>query len=348
MNRVSRVRYGLFLSLCLFMTLPLHADDSTLLKEIEFLGVSAAETTQKLSDVSEKLLDIRQKKIENIQKISVLTKKTQRYKSKRIRFKENRRAYLSLAVRMSKTPPQLFLGLTQTNHQMVLGLHYLRSVFTTLQKKDQKHRRVKTNLREERLTLTHLTDILEKEESNFIQEENILKAQKEEIEKKLIEKEEVISQEKQRLAKLARTKNSVKAILSSIPQEPEQKNPILIQKGAFLMPVSGHILTYFGEQNTQGHKSHGLYIDVPHNSDVKSPFQGKVAFSGAFRHYSNVVIIDHNQGYHSLLMGFQNVSVKVGDLVQKGQILGQTGLDLFFLELRRHLQPIDPMPWFTS
>jgi septal ring factor EnvC (AmiA/AmiB activator) len=70
-------------------------------------------------------------------------------------------------------------------------------------------------------------------------------------------------------------------------------------------------------------------------------------FAGPFRGYGLILIVEHPNGYHSLIAGLGRIDTKVGQRVLAGEPLGVMGTppdgnpDLYF-ELRRNGQPINP------
>lgn len=85
--------------------------------------------------------------------------------------------------------------------------------------------------------------------------------------------------------------------------------------------------SYNGAPVTSYHK--GLDIAVPRGTPVKSPVRGKVVLTGyesnRFHVHGNTIIIDHGQGLTSIYMHLDSISVKQGDMVSKGDIIGTVG-----------------------
>ena len=70
---------------------------------------------------------------------------------------------------------------------------------------------------------------------------------------------------------------------------------------------------------------HGIDLAVPENTKVFSCGSGKVIEATYNRTNGNYVIIDHENGYKSYYGHLSRVSVKFGNHVIKGQIIGLSG-----------------------
>jgi septal ring factor EnvC (AmiA/AmiB activator) len=75
-------------------------------------------------------------------------------------------------------------------------------------------------------------------------------------------------------------------------------------------------------------------------------------FAGPFRTYGLILIIEHSEGYHTLLAGLGRIDAVVGQSVTTGEPVGtagsaETGYPSIYVELRRNGQPIDPLPWLA-
>jgi septal ring factor EnvC (AmiA/AmiB activator) len=64
------------------------------------------------------------------------------------------------------------------------------------------------------------------------------------------------------------------------------------------------------------------------------------------------LIIEHSEGYHTLLAGLGRIDGAVGQRVTTGEPVGmagspETGHPSIYVELRRNGQPINPLPWLA-
>jgi len=112
---------------------------------------------------------------------------------------------------------------------------------------------------------------------------------------------------------------------------------------AYRLPVVGEIVTGLGEISDSGYRSRGLTIAVDAGAQIVAPAAGRVAYSGRYRGYGNILIIEHDAGWTSLITNMAKTSIAVGDEVVQGAPVGQSGSDdpTVTVELRRHGRPID-------
>ncbi|MEP4052300.1 MAG: peptidoglycan DD-metalloendopeptidase family protein [Litorimonas sp.] len=115
-------------------------------------------------------------------------------------------------------------------------------------------------------------------------------------------------------------------------------------KGGMILPVSGRLVKSYG----RGEKGH-TYAGRP-GGQVIAPYAGRIEFSGPFKNYDNVVILNVGDGYFVLLTGLNDLFVDSGDTVRRGEPVGKlpsrTGAELY-IELRRNGSPVDPKPWLA-
>ncbi len=120
-------------------------------------------------------------------------------------------------------------------------------------------------------------------------------------------------------------------------------------KGSLPMPARGNIITRYGEQRVKGVSSKGITIATRQNAQVISPFDGAVVFAGSFRGYGDMIIVEHGDGYLSLLAGLGNIDVELGQMLLAGEPVGQmpnSGTTELYVEIRKDNQPINPSAWF--
>jgi septal ring factor EnvC (AmiA/AmiB activator) len=95
----------------------------------------------------------------------------------------------------------------------------------------------------------------------------------------------------------------------------------------------------------------GLDIRAPPGVAVRAVAPGRVVHAGWFRGYGNLVIVDHGDGYHTLVAHLASMSTAIGEEVQAGSLLGTVGDTgslkgpYLYFEIREKGRPVDPRPW---
>ncbi len=124
-------------------------------------------------------------------------------------------------------------------------------------------------------------------------------------------------------------------------------------RGPLTLPVRGRLVSRYGESTNFGNTAKGIRFETRPNAQVVTPFDGKVVFAGPFRTYGQILIIEHQGGYHTLLAGLGQIDAVVGQWLLAGEPLGamatrKSEKPTLYVELRRNGQPINPLPWITA
>jgi septal ring factor EnvC (AmiA/AmiB activator) len=99
-----------------------------------------------------------------------------------------------------------------------------------------------------------------------------------------------------------------------------------------------------GELSATGVRARGLTFVTAPNAPAVAPAAGRIVYAGPFRGYGGVVIVDHGEGWTSLVAGLGGLAIRVGDPVAQGQLIGRawkSGDPRVTVELRRRGQPMD-------
>ncbi|HUI17699.1 MAG TPA: peptidoglycan DD-metalloendopeptidase family protein [Alphaproteobacteria bacterium] len=141
--------------------------------------------------------------------------------------------------------------------------------------------------------------------------------------------------------------------LASLPaQAPVPIRPISEAQGQLTLPARGEITKEFGTPDAYGTASKGITILTHQGAEIVAPYDGRVVYAGPFRGYGQILIIEHSEGYHSLLAGLSRVDAAAGQWVLAGEPVGAMGEQVtgdpeLYLELRRNGRPINPLPWLA-
>ena len=140
--------------------------------------------------------------------------------------------------------------------------------------------------------------------------------------KKLWVKEEFVTPPKNVMERIQREAELTKAVYSIY--SPEWK-----AEGKFIVPVQGKIFPNFGERrffNNKPRSQHsGVDIASPMGMPVKASNSGRVVLASHLYFAGNTVIIDHGLGVFSVYCHFSEITVKMGQKVEKGDIIGKIG-----------------------
>lgn len=111
------------------------------------------------------------------------------------------------------------------------------------------------------------------------------------------------------------------------------------------LPVQGRTLTGFGESDAAGLASTGLTLAPAPGAQVVAPAAGRVAFAGPYRGYGQIVIIEHGNGFTSLVTGLARIGIAAGDELIGGSPIGTAAVrdGAIGFELRRDGEPVNPL-----
>ncbi len=111
----------------------------------------------------------------------------------------------------------------------------------------------------------------------------------------------------------------------------------------YRLPVTGTLVAGLGEASESGARSRGLTLAPAPNADVVAPAAGRVVFAGPYRSYGAVVIIDHGEGWMTLVAGMARTVVAVDSAVAAGETIGAAPArdPEVTVELRRNGRPMD-------
>lgn len=105
--------------------------------------------------------------------------------------------------------------------------------------------------------------------------------------------------------------------------------PMWLGEGEFIIPSEGEMSPNFGERrifNNQPRSPHsGIDISSPFGTDVKTSNSGSVVVANYLYYAGKTVIIDHGLGVFSLYCHFSKITVRIGDQVSKGDVIGEIG-----------------------
>ncbi len=120
--------------------------------------------------------------------------------------------------------------------------------------------------------------------------------------------------------------------------------------GEFSWPaVGGYISSGMGERWGAFHR--GIDIARPSNYNILAADNGVVSAAGTSGTYGNRIVINHNNGYTTLYGHLSSINVEVGQVVEKGSVIGimgstgnSTGTHLHF-EVEKNGSLVNPLSY---
>ena len=166
-----------------------------------------------------------------------------------------------------------------------------------------------------------------------------------------------LKQASQRLQGLIDRLNKQKTI-TSLPAARLPSGYPFSLRGKLEFPVQGNVITFFGEHEDREFATvsfnKGIEITAQLGSPIKAVLGGKVIYSGWFKGYGNIIIVDHGAGLYTLFGHVSELLKPVGTPVKTGEtiaLVGDTGSlkgsNLYF-EIRHHGRPLDPLEWLKK
>ena len=117
-------------------------------------------------------------------------------------------------------------------------------------------------------------------------------------------------------------------------------------------PVRGPLNSRFGMRQSpwtgESEFHRGLDISAQRGTPVRAPASGLVAFAGNSGEYGNTVILDHGRDLRSLYGHLQEIKVKNGERIERGDVIaltgntGRTSGPHLHYEIQVHGQAVDP------
>ena len=119
----------------------------------------------------------------------------------------------------------------------------------------------------------------------------------------------------------------------------------------------------FGAPDSYGGAEKGVSIATPPAATVSSPIDGWVVYSGPYRTYGQLLILNAGGGYYMVLAGMDRINVSVGQFVLAGEPVAAMGdgsartaaaaaigaaQPVLYIELRKNEAAIDPGPWWAK
>ena len=134
-------------------------------------------------------------------------------------------------------------------------------------------------------------------------------------------------------------------------------------KGLLSIPVAGTVIKAYGAADGFGGTEKGMYIATRPGAVVALPSDGWIAFSGHYRSYGQLLIVNVGGGYYVVLAGMERINLEVGQFVLAGEPVATMGngsaktaaaiaigaaQPILYVEFRKDGTAIDPGPWWAK
>lgn len=129
------------------------------------------------------------------------------------------------------------------------------------------------------------------------------------------------------------------------------------RRGRLPLPAPGPIAVGFGRVVNPKFNTvtvqNGIDVEAAPGTPVLAVAAGRVVHAGWFKGYGNLVIVDHGEGYHTLVAHLATMQTAMGEEVEAGAVLGTVGDSgslkgpYLYFEIREKGRPVDPRPWLT-
>ncbi len=138
------------------------------------------------------------------------------------------------------------------------------------------------------------------------------------------DKEDYSKQAKELQAQIAIETREIQDLLRRL--EAERRGRAIGRSGeSFIWPLRGRITSPFGVFRRFLGRHIGLDIAAPTGTPIHASRSGEVALAGWRAFYGLMVLVYHGNGVATRYAHLSRISVKVGELVDQGQVIGLVG-----------------------
>ncbi|HYC24748.1 MAG TPA: peptidoglycan DD-metalloendopeptidase family protein [Roseiarcus sp.] len=357
--------------------------------DIEGLRADHARLNAALIETTAKVKDNERQMAAANERLTTLTESEKALK----KSLENRRGVIAdvLAVlqRMGRNPPPAILVKPQDMAQAIRAAIVLGAVIPELKSQTLELAQDLEDLANLRQTIVSQREQLGKSAAALSEDRARLSVLIEARQQSLSEAQGALDAERDRAAELARQASNLRDLIARMENEAgaaaqaaaadiknraaaaRSKDPAALKpalafadaKGALDLPVAGVIVKTFGAPDGYGGAERGISIATPPAATVSAPTDGRVVFSGPYRTYGQLLILNAGGGYYVVLAGMDRISVSVGQFVLAGEPVAAMGdgtartaiaaaigaaQPVLYIEFRKDGMAVDPQPWWAK
>jgi septal ring factor EnvC (AmiA/AmiB activator) len=299
---------------------------------------------------------------------------------------------LAAMQRIGRNPPPALIVRPQDALQSVRSAMLLGAVLPGMQTEVEALVRDLTQLEQVRQSIARERENLARSLASLAEEQARLTLLTEQRRKQQAELESVLVAERQRATQLARQADNLQELVVKLEQtvdpatrsarsgdptresgrsdlvalkDPGRLAPAIAfikAKRMLPLPVNGVRIREYGAPDGLGGREKGLSLATRPGAQITAPCDGWVVYSGPFRNYGQLLILNAGDGYHVLLAGMERISVDLGQFVVTGEpvaVMGGpsqapaaiaigSGQPVLYVEFRKDGTPIDPGPWWAA
>lgn len=147
------------------------------------------------------------------------------------------------------------------------------------------------------------------------------------------------------------------AALPPVRSGPAPYSGFAALRGKLPRPAGNHIDVGFGRVVDPRFRTvtnqKGVDIAATRGEPVAAVAPGRVVHAGWFKGYGNLVIVDHGEGFHTLVAHLATMTAAAGEDVEAGSVLGTVGDTgslkgaYLYFEIRDQGRPVDPKGWLA-
>lgn len=364
--------------------------EAALKREIEQIGADRRKLAQDMIDTAARLRGVEAKVEATQERLKPLNENEDRIRASL----DGRRAVIAEVLaalqRIGHRPPPALLASPEDALQAVRTAMVLGAVLPDMRNKVDALGRDLADLLNVRKSIAAERDRLKSEVVSLDGERARMAVLIEERQKQQGEREQALAAEKARAGELARQVDNLKDLIGKLEQDLDpsvraareaarsDSRPALSAyrdpgrlapavafasiRGQIPVPVNGVKLRNFGAPDGNGGLEKGVSIATRAGAQVTAPADGWVVYSGPFRSYGQLLILNVGGGYHVLLAGMDKISVDLGQFVLAGEPVAAMGTGsqiaailatgasqpVLYIEFRKDGVPVDPGPWWVA
>jgi lipoprotein NlpD len=107
--------------------------------------------------------------------------------------------------------------------------------------------------------------------------------------------------------------------------DPSIEPKIEFERSRFIWPLRGTVTSKFGIQ-PNGLKYNGIRISAKEGSPVVASAAGEVTYAAPIKYYGETIILKHDSHYSTVYSFLNDIQVRVGDRVKKGDQIASLGI----------------------